>query len=108
MWQQALSYQSSSDPASANLANDILRGSTASAQTMINMIASFPGITDPPVTITLGDGSTALDQTAIVDEAILGQVQSNWQTIANLFYIQPLTPPATLVVPPAATPPADG
>ena len=54
------------------------------------MIAAFPGLVDPAV-ITKGDGSQMVDQTAIPDDEILGQVQANWKTVANLFYA--VTPP---------------
>jgi hypothetical protein len=89
MWQQAQTYQSDADTSNSGLANDILRGNYVSVQPMINMIAAFPGLIDPPVTLTLGDGTQSIDQTAITDEAILGQVQANWHTIATLFYLPP-------------------
>lgn len=90
MYEQALTYQTNADPAQANLARDVLRGSSAAVQSMIAMIASFPGMTDEPVSITKGDGSVMVDQSAIDDETILSQVQTNWQTLANLFNASPM------------------
>jgi hypothetical protein len=92
MYEQAQTYQSSADAASVVLANDVLRGSASGVQSMVGMISSFPGMTNAPVTITKGDGSLLLDQSAVTDETILSQVQTNWKTVADLFYV---APPAT-------------
>ena len=92
MWNQSQTYQSNPDPASASLAMDTLRGTTMAQPSMVNMIASFPGVVEG-ATVTLGDASEIVDQTAITDAAILGQVQANWKTVADLFYTPPTTPP---------------
>jgi hypothetical protein len=89
MYEQAQTYQSNPDPATAALAKDVMRGSGAGVQSMIGMIAAFPGMTNAPVTITKGDGSVMVDQTAVTDETVLSQVQANWETVANLFYMPP-------------------
>jgi hypothetical protein len=89
MYEQAQTYQGSTDPATVALAKDVLRGSGSGTQSMIGIISAFPGMTNAPVTITKGDGSVMLDQTAISDETILSQVQTNWQGVANLFYTPP-------------------
>ena len=91
MWNQAQTYQNSLDAAIEALAMDTLRGTTMAQPSMVNMIASFPGVVEG-ATVMLGDGSEIVDQTAITDAAILGQVQSNWKTVADLFYTPP-TPP---------------
>jgi hypothetical protein len=95
MWNQAPTYQNDADPPSAAMAQGIMRGNTPALIGMVNMMAAFPGMLDGAVVITKGDGSQMLDQTAIPDEAILGQVQANWKTVAGLFYsTSPPIPPA--------------
>lgn len=89
MMNQALTYQTNADAATAAMAQAIMKGPTPALMTMVNMITAFPGMLDGAVVITRGDGSQMLDQTAIPDEAILGQVQANWKTIADLFYAPP-------------------
>lgn len=90
MWNQALTYQDDVDVTNAAMAQAVLRGSSPASISMVNMIAAFPGLVDPAV-ITKGDGSQIVDQTAVPDEEILGQVQANWKTVAGLFYA--VTPP---------------
>lgn len=92
MWNQSQTYRNDPDPASAAMAMDTLRGTTMAQPSMVNMISSFPGVVEG-ATVTLGDASEIVDQTAITDAAILGQVQANWKTVADLFYTPP-TPPA--------------
>lgn len=92
MWNQALTYQNDTDTATATMAQAILRGSTPALMTMVNMMAAFPGLIGGAVVITKGDGTQVLDSTAVVDETILGQVQANWKTVADLFYAPPVPP----------------
>jgi hypothetical protein len=95
MWNQALTYQTNSDASSAAMAQAILRGPTPALISMVNMIAAFPGLIGGAIVITKGDGSQMLDSTAVTDETILGQVQANWKTVADLFYaVTPPIPPA--------------
>jgi hypothetical protein len=91
LFQESIGRSSDPDPASAWMADDQLRGTSMTTSSMVNMIASFPGLVDA-ATITAGDGTLLLDQTAISDQTILSQVQANWKTVADLFYLPPTTP----------------
>lgn len=60
------------------LATDILR-SGGPVFNFVRMIAAFPGLVP-------GQLPDAVDQAAIADEVILGQVQRHWPTVAGLFW----------------------
>jgi hypothetical protein len=88
MYEQSQTFSTNSDPAMAWMANEQLRGNTATTNSMISMIASFPGLVET-ATATSTNGVAFLDQTCITDETVLSQVQSQWKTIADLFYVAP-------------------
>lgn len=94
MYEQAQTFATNSDAATAWLGNEQLKGNTNTTNAMINMIASFPGLVGT-ATATSTNGVAFLDQTCITDETILSQVQSQWKTVADLFYIPPMAPPTT-------------
>jgi hypothetical protein len=93
MLEQAQTYATDSDPATAWMANEQLKGNNQSTQAMVNLIASFPGLVDQAVA-TSANKVEFLDQTCITDAEVLGQVQTGWKYIAALFYVPPPTPPS--------------
>jgi hypothetical protein len=94
LYEQSQTFATNSDAATAWMANEQMKGNNATTNPMIYMIASFPGLV-ATATATSTTGVTFLDQTCITDEVILSQVQSQWKTIADLFYVAPPTPPST-------------
>jgi hypothetical protein len=95
MYEQAQTYSTDSDAATAWMGNEQLKGNNITTNSMVSMIASFPGLADE-ATVTSATGVSFLDQMAITDETILSQVQNQWKTIADLFYVPPpVSLPAT-------------
>jgi hypothetical protein len=93
LYEQSQTFATNSDPAMAWMANEQLKGNNITSNAMVSSIASFPGLVET-ATATSTNGVAFLDQTCITDETILSQVQAQWKTIADLFYIAP-PPPAT-------------
>jgi hypothetical protein len=91
MYEQARIFASDPDPATAWMANEQLKGNNITTSSMVAMISSFPGLAEI-ATATSANGVEFLDQTCITDATILSQVQSRWETVANLFYVPPPAP----------------
>jgi hypothetical protein len=89
MYEQARVLADDPDPPTAWLANEQLKGNNIATGSMVAMIASFPSVAES-ATATSANGVEFLDQTCVADDTILSQVQSQWKTVANLFYSPPL------------------
>jgi hypothetical protein len=80
--EQALVFNAAADPSFKALADVILRNDPAVTSTFIAIIAESPGMAaeaDPE-----GDGT--VDDALVTDEMLLATVQSQWPTVAALYF----------------------
>jgi hypothetical protein len=78
--QQAEIFQNDARPDFVALAGAVMTGQGDVLWTFIRLAAAAPGLAD-----TAGGGG-ATDQAAISDPDILAAVQSNWPTVAGLYF----------------------
>lgn len=87
--QEAETFRDDTRDDIAALATDILRVG-GPVFNFVRMIAAFPGLVpghQPAGELASDEGRPlAVDQAAIADEVILGQVQRHWPTVAALFW----------------------
>ncbi len=85
---EAEGFRNDQRPAWVALALDQLRGGGASTLAFVRLIAAFPGIVEGAETVPAEGArpTRGFDQSSITDATILAQVQSQWETVAGLYW----------------------
>lgn len=85
--EQAETFISDSNLATAACAQDVLRGGAVVMDTFVRFTASAAGLGDKATTMsTDATPMPIVDQSLIVDDDILAAVQDNFATVASLFF----------------------
>jgi hypothetical protein len=91
--QQSETFINSALPQFVSLANALLTGNGGMQYTFVRMVAAGPGMAEKADTGQTNDlGQPIVDQSLILDADILAAVQSDFPTVAGLYFNEDGTP----------------